>query len=231
MKLIGLIGGMSWQSSAEYYSLINETVWRRLGGQHSARLVMYSVDFDPIERAQVEGRWEDMAVMLSEAGQALQRAGADFLLICTNTMHKVADAVEKASGLPLVHIVDATGQAIKQAGLRRVALLGTRFTMEDDFYRGRLRERFGFEVLIPLEPDRADVHRIIYDELCHGKIEERSRRRYLDIIAGLVDAGAQGIILGCTEIPLLIKQSDVAVPVFDTTRLHAEAAVALALDS
>ena len=231
MKLIGLMGGMSWQSSAEYYRLINELVGQALGGHHSARMLLYSVDFDPIEEAQRAGHWDQMAVMLAEAGCALQRAGADFLLLCTNTMHKVADAVERASGLPLIHIADVTGAAIEGAGLRTVALLGTRFTMEDDFYSGRLQERFGLEVLIPPEQDRADVHRIIYDELCHGQVRPASREVYRQVIARLVDRGAKGVVLGCTEIPLLVRPEDVQVPLFDTTRLHAEAAVARALNA
>ena len=231
MKLIGLIGGMSWQSSADYYRLINELVFQALGGQHSARLVLYSVDFDPIERAQREQRWDAAAAMLSDAGMALKRAGADLLLLCTNTMHKVADIVEEGAGLPLVHIADAAGEAIKRAGLLRVGLLGTRFTMEEDFYRARLLERFGLDVLIPPEDDRRDVHRIIYDELCHGHVDPASRQLYVRIIADLVERGAEGIVLGCTEIPSLIRPQDVSVPVFDTTRLHAEAAVALALRS
>lgn len=231
MKMIGLIGGMSWQSSAEYYRLINELVSQRLGRHHSARLLLYSLDFDPIERAQREGRWDETAAILSRAGKGLQRAGADLVLLCTNTMHKVADAVEEASGLPLIHIADAAGAAIERAGLRRAGLLGTRFTMEDDFYRVRLHERFGLEVVVPPEKDRNDVHRIIYDELCHGKVSPASRRLYLKIIAGLVDRGAEGVVLGCTEIPLLVRPQDVAIPVFDTTQLHAEAAVELALAS
>ena len=169
--------------------------------------------------------------MLSRAGRGLQRAGADLLLLCTNTMHKVAEAVEEASGLPLVHIADATGAAIERADLRRVALLGTRFTMEDDFYRVRLHERFGLEVLIPPQEDRDDVHRVIYDELCHGDVSPASRRLYLKIIAGLAGRGAEGVVLGCTEIPLLVRPQDVSIPVFDTTRLHAEEAVELALAS
>ena len=231
MKCVGLIGGMSWQSSADYYKLINELVSQALGDLHSAHLVLYSVDFDTIERAQRQNRWDHAASMLSEAGRALKRAGADFLLLCTNTMHKVADAVEEASGLHLVHIADATGAAIRQASLTRVGLLGTRFTMEEDFYRVRLQDRFGVEVLVPPEKDRCDVHRIIYEELCHGRINASSRELYLAVMAGLIDRGAEGIVLGCTEIPLLIGPQDVDVSVFDTTRLHAEAAVALALRS
>jgi len=229
MKTIGLIGGMSWQSSAEYYRLINEGVHDRLGEHHSARLVLYSVDFQPIEEAQREARWEDTAAILGEAGAAVQRAGAELLVLCTNTMHKVAAAIEEAAGIPLIHIADATARAIHRAGLTRVALLGTRFTMEDDFYRGRLEEHFGLEVLTPPETDRNEVHRIIYDELCHGQVLPESRQAYQRIIADLAGRGAGGVILGCTEIPMLIRPDDVAIPVFDTTRLHAEAAVDAAL--
>jgi len=229
MKTIGLIGGMSWQSSAEYYRLINEGVHDRLGEHHSARLVLYSVDFQPIEEAQREARWDDTAAILGEAGAAVQRAGAELLVLCTNTMHKVAAAIEEAAGIPLIHIADATARAIHRAGLTRVALLGTRFTMEDDFYRGRLEEHFGLEVLTPPETDRNEVHRIIYDELCHGQVLPESRQAYQRIIADLAGRGAGGVILGCTEIPMLIRPDDVAIPVFDTTRLHAEAAVDAAL--
>ncbi|HUU83495.1 MAG TPA: aspartate/glutamate racemase family protein [Phycisphaerae bacterium] len=231
MKLIGLIGGMSWQSSAEYYRLINELVGQKLGGHHSARLLLYSVDFDPIEKAQHEGRWDRLADMLGEAACALQKAGADFLVLCTNTMHKVADTVSQISSLPLVHIVDATAEAIQQAGLRRIGLLGTRFTMEDGFYSARLQERFGIETLIPPERDRADVHRVIYDELCHGQVRQESRELYQAVISRLVAGGAEGVVLGCTEIPLLIGPQDTEVPVVDTTRVHAEAVVTLALGS
>lgn len=229
MKLIGLIGGMSWQSSAEYYKLINEMVSARLGGFHSARLLMHSLDFEPIERAQAEGRWDDAGAILAEVAMSLERGGADFLVLATNTMHKVADAIDDATGLALIHIVDVTGERIKEANLTCVGLLGTRFTMEDDFYRARLCDRFGLAVLTPGSAGRDDVHRIIYEELCHGRIEDSSRRRYLEVIEELTARGAEGVILGCTEIPLLVTPGDVNIPVFETTRLHAEAAVKRAL--
>jgi len=229
MKVIGLIGGMSWNSSLEYYRLINEMVSRRLGGLHSARVVLYSLDFEEIEFAQRESRWEDAAGIMSKAGMALKRAGADFLLICTNTMHKVADEVGESAGLPILHIVDATGSAIREQGLSKVGLLGTRFVMSEQFYRGRLKKRFDIDVVVPAEDEQAVVHRIIYDELCRGKIRGSSRQSCLEIIEKLTKRGAEGIVLGCTELPLLIRPSDVQVPVFDTTRLHAEAAVELAL--
>jgi aspartate racemase len=229
MKVIGLIGGMSWNSTLEYYRLINESVARRLGGLHSARLVLYNLDFDEIEMAQHEGRWADTASILVEAGNALKWAGADFLVICTNTMHKVADDVEKKVGLPLLHIADAIGDAVKEQGLHRVGLLGTRFLLEGHFYRDRLRDRFSIEVLVPGEEDIDTVHHIIYDELCAGKMEAPSRRVCLDIIGRLVERGAEGVVLGCTELPSLIHPGDADVPIFNSTRLHAEAAVNRAL--
>ncbi|MBA7618062.1 Broad specificity amino-acid racemase YgeA [subsurface metagenome] len=229
MKVIGLIGGMSWNSSLEYYRLINELVSRKLGGLHSACVVLYSLDFEEIERAQRESRWEDAADILAKAAIALEQAGADFLLICTNTMHKVADAVGKTTGLPILHIVDVTGNAIREQGLSKVGLLGTRFVMAEQFYRDRLKKRFDIEVAVPEEDEQAVVHRIIYDELCRGEIRDSSRQSCLEIIEKLIERGAEGIILGCTELPLLICSGDVQVPVFDTTRLHAEAAVELAL--
>ena len=229
MKVIGLIGGMSWNSTLEYYRIINELVALRLGGVHSARLVLYSLDFDEIEKVQREARWDDAAHILAEAGIAVKQAGADFLVICTNTMHKVADIVAEKVNLPLLHIADVTGSAIKERGLHRIGLLGTRFVMKEDFYRERLRKRFGIEVLVPEEDDMAAIHQIIYDELCGGKIKAASRRICTDIISRLISRDAEGIILGCTELPLLIRAGDIDVPVFNTTRLHAEAAVNLAL--
>jgi len=229
MKLIGLIGGMSWNSTLEYYRVINELVAERLGNLHSARLVLFSLDFDEVERAQRENRWDDAATILAEAGNALKRAGADFLVLCTNTMHKVADAVAEGTGLPLIHIVDVTANAIKKRGLQKVGLLGTRFTMEETFYRERLKSHFGIEVLIPSEAGRIGIHRIIYDELCLGKVKATSKRSCLQIVNKLIGQGAEGIILGCTELPLLIQPGDVDVPLFDTTRLHARATVNLAL--
>jgi len=229
MKVIGLIGGMSWNSTLEYYRIINESFARRLGGLHSARLVLYNLDFDEIQRAQHEDHWDDIATILVDAGNALKRAGADFLLICTNTMHKVADDVEQKVGLPLVHIVDVIGTAVKERQLNRVGLLGTRFLMEGNLYQDRLRDRFAIEVLAPGEEDMDTVHRIIYNELCEGRIKASSRRVCGGIISKLANKGAEGIVLGCTELPLLIHAGDTHAPIFDTTRLHAEAAVNLAL--
>ena len=229
MKVIGLIGGMSWNSTSEYYRIINELFAQRLGGLHSARLILYSLDFDEIERAQREARWDDAARILIKAGSAVKRAGADFLVICTNTMHKVADVVAEKASLPLLHIVDVTGDAIRERGLHRIGLLGTRFVMKEPFYQERLRKRFGIEVLVPTEDDMTTIHRIIYDELCQGRFKASSRRICAEITRRLVSRGAKGIVLGCTELPLLIQPSDIDVPLFDTTRLHAEAAVNLAL--
>jgi len=229
VKVIGLIGGMSWNSSLEYYRLINELVSRKLGGLHSARLVLYSLEFEEIERAQQESRWEDAADILARAAIALKQAGADFLLICTNTMHKVADEVGESAGLPILHIVDVTGNAIREQGLSKVGLLGTRFVMAERFYQDRLKKHFEIEVVVPAEDEQAVVHRIIYDELCRRKIRDSSRRACLQIIDKLTKRSAEGIVLGCTELPLLIRTGDVRVPVFDTMRLHAEAAVEMAL--
>ncbi|MFD1801898.1 aspartate/glutamate racemase family protein [Mixta tenebrionis] len=229
MKTIGLLGGMSWESTALYYKIINEGVQAQLGGLHSARLVMYSVDFYEIERLQAAGEWRQAAALLADAARALQAAGADFLVLCTNTMHKVAPEISAATSLPLLHIADATAEAVKAAGISKVGLLGTRFTMEQAFYRARLEQQFGIEVLVPDEAGRETVHHIIYQELCLGHIHPASREKYRAVIAGLVARGAEAIVMGCTEITLLIDQQDAAVPLFDTTRLHAEAAVALAL--
>ena len=229
MKTLGLLGGMSWESTVPYYRQINETVKERLGGLHSARLLLYSVDFAEIERLQHAGDWEQAGRVLGEAARGLRLGGAELLVICTNTMHKVAAQVEAISELPLLHIADPTGAAIRAAGLQRVALLGTRFTMEQDFYRRRLSESHGLEVLVPDEAGRELVHRVIYDELCLGTIRGASRQAYREIIAGLVARGAQGVILGCTEIGLLIGQDDIEVPAFDTTALHARAAALAAI--
>ena len=229
MKVIGLIGGMSWNSTLEYYRIINESFARRLGGLHSARLVLYSLDFDEIQRAQYEGHWHETATILVDAGNALKRAGADFLVICTNTMHEVADEVEQEVALPLVHIVDVVGHAVREQGLQRIGLLGTRFLVEGHLYQDRLRDRFAIEVLAPEEEDIDAVHQIIYSELCAGKLKASSRRLCGDIISRLIDKGAEGIALGCTELPLLIRPGDTRAPILDTTRLHAEAAVNLAL--
>ena len=229
MLTIGLIGGMSWESSIEYYRIVNQLVRERLGSLHSAKSVMYSVDFAEIETLQREGRWEEATQLMVEAARHVEHGGADFVIICTNTMHKMADRVQAQIGIPLLHIADATAEKIKARGLRRVGLLGTRFTMEGDFYRGRLVEKHGLEVLIPAEREREIIHRVIYDELVVGKIVPSSKIQYLDIIRGLVRDGAAGIILGCTEIGLLVGQGDVEVPVFDTTLIHARAAVEYAL--
>ncbi|MDY0310235.1 MAG: aspartate/glutamate racemase family protein [Castellaniella sp.] len=221
MKTLGLIGGMSWESTIPYYRQINEFIKQRLGGLHSARIVLYSVDFHEVERLQHAGQWEQAGALLADAAQRLERAGADGLVLCTNTMHKVASQIEQAVGIPLLHIADPTAEAIKAAGFSSVGLLGTRFTMEQDFYKARLEHQHGLRVLIPDEPDRAVVHRVIYDELCTGCIRSPSRDAYLDIIHRLVDQGAQAIILGCTEISLLVEPQHVTTPLFDTTRLHA----------
>ncbi len=228
MLTIGMLGGMSWESSAEYYRLANEMVRERLGGLHSARCLLYSVDFAAVEAIQVEGRWDDAAELLADAARSLEAGGADLLLLCTNTMHKVADRVEEAVSIPFLHLVDATAAAVRHAGLESVGLLGTAFTMEQAFYRDRLAAH-GLTVLVPGEEDRAVVHRVIYDELCVGVVKPTSREAYRQVIGWLVEAGADGIILGCTEIELLIGQDDSPVPVFPTTRLHVEAAVDRAL--
>ncbi|MBM7059165.1 aspartate/glutamate racemase family protein [Pseudomonas sp. UL073] len=229
MKVIGLIGGMSWESTLPYYRLVNEAVKERLGGLHSAKLVLYSVDFHEIERLQQSGDWEAAGRLLADAARALQAAGAEFLVLCTNTMHKVAPAIEAAVRIPLLHIADPTAAAIKQAGWQRVGLLGTRFTMEQAFYRERLSERHGLAVLIPDAADRDIVHRIIYEELCLGQVRDESRAEYRRIMAALVEQGAQVIILGCTEIALLVSAADATVPLFDTTRIHAQQAAEYAL--
>ncbi|SOE15919.1 aspartate racemase [Streptomyces sp. 2323.1] len=228
MKTIGLLGGMSWESTAEYYRLLNELTRERLGGLHSSRCVLYSVDFAEIERLQTEGRWEQAAEVLAEAARALEAAGADILLLCTNTMHKVAGQVAAAVTVPLLHLADTTADAVRDSGLRRIGLLGTAFTMEQDFYRNRL-ESHGLEVRVPDAAGRSIVHRTIYEELCQGIVREESRQSLMAIIRDLVTAGVEGIVLGCTEIELLIKPEHSPVPVFPTTRLHAEAAVARAL--
>ena len=229
MQTIGLIGGMSWESTVPYYRLLNENVRDRLGGLHSAKIVLYSVDFHEIERLQHAGDWVAAGTQMADAARALQSAGADFVVLCTNTMHKVAPAIEAAVAIPLLHIADATAAAIKGAGLQRVGLLGTRFTMEQPFYRERLEQRHGIEVVVPGEAEREIVHRVIYDELCAGQIREASRTQYRRIMADLVANGAQAVILGCTEIGLLVDATDASVPLFDTTRIHAEAAVERAL--
>ncbi|MEO5833245.1 MAG: aspartate/glutamate racemase family protein [Nakamurella sp.] len=227
-RVIGLIGGMSWESSALYYRLLNEGVARELGGLHSARCVLASVDFAEVEQLQVRGDWDAAGALLADVARDLQAAGAQLLVLCTNTMHKVAPTIQAAVDIPLLHLADCTAAAVRAAGMGTVGLLGTAFTMEQEFYRDRLAAH-GLTVLVPDADDRAAVHRIIYDELCLGIVEPASRRRYADVIERLAATGAQGVILGCTEIELLISPDDSVLPVFPTTRLHAEAAVAAAL--
>ena len=231
MKCIGLLGGMSWESTVSYYQALNRGVRAKLGGLHSARVLLNSVDFAEIERLQHAGDWPATARLLAAEARKLQDGGADFLLIGTNTMHKVAPEIEVAIDIPLLHIADATARRLQEDGIKRVGLLGTRFTMEQDFYKGRLQTHFGLEVLVPAEAERERVHRIIYDELCLGEIRDASRAEYLAIIAGLAAAGAEAVILGCTEIALLVGEAQAAVPLYDTTAIHAEAAVTLALTS
>ncbi|MCT2418009.1 aspartate/glutamate racemase family protein [Pantoea sp. XY16] len=229
MKVIGLLGGMSWESTALYYRILNQQVKQQLGGLHSAELVLWSVDFQRIEQLQAAGEWQQAGEILAEAARNLERAGAQFIVLCTNTMHKVAAQISAATDIPLLHIADATGRRIQQAGIRKVGLLATRFTMEQDFYRGRLQQQFGLEVMTPNEADRLFVHKVIYHELCLGEINPSSRRRYREIMQSLVAQGAEAIILGCTEITLLVDATDASVPLFDTTLIHAEEAVIQAL--
>lgn len=228
MKTIGLIGGMSWESSIEYYRIINERIKARLGGLHSAKSIMVSVDFAEVEFLQHQDRWAEAAGLMIEAAKDLEHGGADFIVLCTNTMHKVAPEIEAGIDIPLIHIADVTAGRIKAAGFTRVGLLGTRFTMEDDFYVGRLAAA-GIDVVVPDEAGRTLVHDVIYGELCLGTIADASRAKCLAVVDRLVGAGAQGVVLGCTELPLLLKQADCAAPLFDTTRIHAEAAVDFAL--
>jgi aspartate racemase len=228
---IGLIGGMSWESSAEYYRIINQEMTRRLGGVHSARCLMWSVDFDEIKRLQHEGDWARLAELMREAALRLERGGADFIVLCTNTMHRLASDISSAVNIPLLHIADPTAERIKTSGLHRIGLLGTAFTMEQDFYKGRLQQRHGLEVMVPGAEDRQTVHEIIYKELVLGQIKPKSRQAYREIIARLVEQGAQAVILGCTEIMLLVTPEDSAVPLFDTTTIHAVAAVDYALNA
>lgn len=229
MKTIGLLGGMSWESTVSYYRIINETVKEKLGGLHSARLVLHSQDFEEIASLQRAGAWDEAAQRLACAAQSLCTAGADFLVICTNTMHVVADSIESAAGIPLFHIVEPTAEEIRRSGLKKVGLLGTRFTMEQDFYKHRLRNRHDLDALVPDEAERDLVHKVIFEELCRGIVRDESRQAYRAIIQRLVDRGAQGIILGCTEIAMLISPGDASVPVFDTTALHARKAAEYAL--
>ncbi len=228
--MIGMVGGMSWESSAEYYRLANELIRDRLGGLHSARLVLGSVDFADIEALQVTGRWDEAGALLAETAKGLEAAGADLLLLCSNTMHLVADQLQLAVGIPLLHIADVVALAVRRSGQDVVGLLGTAFTMEQTFYRDRLAGH-GLTVLVPPAEDRIEVHRIIYEELCLGVVQEESRQTYREVISRLVGAGAQGIVLGCTEIELLVMPADSAVPVFPTTRLHVEAAIEASLST
>lgn len=228
MKTIGLIGGMSWESSAEYYRLINQGMKARRGGHCNARSIMATVCFEDIQALQHDGRWDALAVHMQDAATQVQAGGADFVLLCTNTMHRLAPAIEAVLTVPFLHIVDPTAAALHEAGIRKVGLLGTRFTMEQAFYRGRMEARHGIEVVVPPETERQRVHDIIYGELCHGIVRGESRAAYRRIVEGLQEAGAEGVILGCTEITLLIGAGDVPLPVFDTTALHAQAAVSWA---
>ena len=229
MKTIGLIGGMSWESSLEYYRIINQEVKRQLGGLHSAKSLMYSVEFDEIQHLQHIGDWDSLTQIMVDAGKKLEKGGADFIVICTNTMHRMFEEVQSNVNIPLLHIADATAQRIKANGIKTIALLGTKFTMEQNFYKGRLINNHDINVMVPNEEDRNIVHSIIYNELCQGHVNQPSKEQFVRIIEKLKNEGAEGVILGCTEIPLLIKQADVSIPTFDTTRIHAEMAVAFAL--
>lgn len=229
MKTIGMLGGMSWESTASYYRAINEGVKKSLGGFHSAKICLYSVDFDEIEKLQHQDLWDEMAKILSNAAQSVEAGGADFLLICTNTMHKVAPEIQAAISIPLLHIADATAKKLVSDKVTRVGLLGTQFTMAQDFYKGRITSKFDIEVIVPNSEQQKVVHNIIYSELCLGKIINESRQQYLDIIEDLYQQGAQAVILGCTEIALLVQQSHTNVPLYDTTEIHAAQAVKLAI--
>jgi|TARA_B110000240_G_scaffold182851_1_gene216049 aspartate racemase len=230
-KTIGLLGGMSWESTATYYREINEGIKAKLGGLHSAKICLVSVDFEEIKKLQHIGDWDGTAVILSRAVMAIEKGGADFLLICTNTMHKVAPQIEANISIPILHIADATAERLREDGIKKVGLLGTRFTMEQDFYKGRLTEKYGIDVIVPEESEREVVHSVIYNELCLGTIDEYSRERYLKIIDQLTANGAEAVILGCTEIALLVQQNHTATPLYDTTAIHAEQAVLEALSS
>ena len=229
MKTIGLLGGMSWESTLSYYKAINEGVKKRLGGLHSAQIALYSVDFDPIEKLQHEGNWDGTAEILTEAAQRVEAAGADFLLICTNTMHRVAPQIESGINIPLIHIADATAETLVSRGIQKVGLLGTAFTMEQDFYKGRLTDKYGLDVIVPDANDRSFIHRVIYEELCIGTVTNEAKEGYLRIIDRLAADGAEAVILGCTEIGLLVRQEDTPVRLFDTTEIHAQAAVEASL--
>ena len=230
MKVIGLIGGMSWESTAEYYRIINKTVKERLGGLHSAKILLYSVDFSEVATLQTEGRWPEATEFMCDAARRIERGGADCVLICTNTMHKMAPEVQSTVTIPLLHIADTTAIEIKKRGIKRVALLGTKYTMEEDFYKGRLVDDYDLDVVVPPEDGRTIVNRVIYEELCLGKVVEESRNQFQQIIHDLNRRGVEGVILGCTEISLLINQDDSPLPLFDTTAIHAQAAVDFALE-
>ncbi len=229
MKTIGMLGGMSWESTVSYYKALNEGIKRALGGLHSAKICLYSVDFEPIEKLQHQGLWGETADILAKAAKSVESAGADFLLICTNTMHKVAPEIGGAITIPILHIADATARQLRAKNVQKTGLLGTRFTMEQDFYKGRLIDNFGIDVIIPEEEQRRGVHTIIYNELCLGIVRDESRKRYLEIINELFEQGAEAVILGCTEISLLVDQSHTSVPLYDTTEIHAAEAVKVAL--
>lgn len=229
VKTVGMIGGMSWESTVSYYKALNEGIKAELGGLHSAKICLYSVDFSEIEALQHQGKWDETAVILSKAAQSVEAGGADCLLICTNTMHKVAPQIEANITIPILHIADATAEQLLSDGVTKVGLLGTRFTMEQDFYKRRLVDQFGIEVLVPNEDDRDVIHSVIYEELCQGVVNAESRERYLDVVDRLASQGAQAVILGCTEIALLINQSHTNVPLYDTTKIHADYAVKWAI--
>jgi len=229
MKTIGLIGGMSWESSLEYYRVLNETVKERLGGLHSAKCIMFSFDFEKIEKLQSEDKWDDLSGLVEEATQSLNRAGVDCIVICSNTMHKTVEYIEGKVDIPILHIADAAAEGIIKNGIKKVGLLGTKFTMEMDFYKGRLKEKYDIDVVIPNEEDREIINHVIFNELCLGILKQSSKRKFIEIISDLISKGAEGIVLGCTEIPLLIKQEEVEVPVFDTMTLHSIYAVDFSL--
>lgn len=229
MKTIGLIGGMSWESSAEYYQILNHLTKQELGGMHSCKCIMYSVNFSDIEVLQHKGQWKELKAIIIDIAKKLEKAGAEFIIICTNTMHMMANEVQSSISIPLLHIADATGEQIKLKRLKKVGLLGTRFTMEQDFYKGWIFEKHGIEIIVPSEVDQVTIHNIIYNELVQGMITEESKNKYIEIIQRLIENGAEGIVLGCTEIPMLIKQDDIDVPIFDTTAIHAKSAIEFAL--
>ncbi|EKO3855764.1 aspartate/glutamate racemase family protein [Vibrio harveyi] len=231
MKTIGLIGGMSWESTAHYYQIINREVKARLGGLHSGKVCLYSVDFAEIETLQHQGRWDDTAIILAQAAKSVEAGGADFILICTNTMHKVADQIQQVVNVPLIHIADMTAEKLVSDGIKKVGLLGTRFTMEQDFYKQRLIDKFGVDVFVPGSDDQTIIHNVIYNELCKGEVRDDSRQHYLAIIEKLVEQGAEAVILGCTEIAMLVEPHHTDVKLYDTTEIHAKAAVEKALDS